>query len=148
QEALLLGATPLGVVLSSNKTNILVMSGNHMAHPLLISLTNIDACLHSKSSAHAYILLTLLPIAKFTHRTTCVHSLLQNQPMHQAFNVILLPLKTAASVGVMMSNPRGNLCYCFTLLAVWIADMPEEGLLAGTDMKVSPITIATSKEFG
>ncbi|KAI6038075.1 hypothetical protein EDC04DRAFT_2604354 [Pisolithus marmoratus] len=74
--------------------------------------------------------------------------LLQDQFVHQALNVVLLPLKTAASVGVMMSNLRGNLHYCFTPLAVWIADMPEEGLLAGTAMKVSPITIATSKEFG
>ncbi|KAI6100764.1 hypothetical protein EDD16DRAFT_1717073 [Pisolithus croceorrhizus] len=148
QEALPLGATLLGVVLSDDKTNISVMSGNHMAHPLLISLTNINACLHSKSSMHAYILLTLLPIAKFTHRTTHVCSLLQDQLMHQALNIILSPLKTAASVGVMMSNLRGNLCYCFTLLAVWIADTPEEGLLAGTAMKVSPVTTTTSKEFG
>ncbi|KAI6107691.1 hypothetical protein EDD17DRAFT_1482275 [Pisolithus thermaeus] len=148
QEALPLGATLLGVVLSDDKTNISVMSGNHMAHPLLISLTNINACLHSKSSMHAYILLTLLPIAKFTHRTTHVCSLLQDQLMHQALNIILSPLKTAASVGVMMSDLRGNLCYCFTLLAVWIADTPEEGLLAGTAMKVSPVTTATSKEFG
>ncbi|KAI6095337.1 hypothetical protein F5141DRAFT_1013486 [Pisolithus sp. B1] len=148
QEVLLPGATLLGVVLSDDKTNISVMSGNCMAHPLLISLTNIDACLRSKSSMHAYILLTLLPIAKFTHGTTHIHSLLQDQLMHQAINVVLSPLKTATSVGVMMSDPRGNLCYCFTPLAAWIADMPEEGLLAGTAMKVSPVTTATSKEFG
>ncbi|KAI6039186.1 hypothetical protein EDC04DRAFT_2568824 [Pisolithus marmoratus] len=47
-----------------------------------------------------------------------------------------------------MSDPKGNLHYCFTPLAAWIADMPEEGLLAGTAMKVSPVTTATSKEFG
>ncbi|KAI6005577.1 hypothetical protein EDD15DRAFT_2191043 [Pisolithus albus] len=37
------GATLLGVVLSSDKTNISVMTGNRMAHPLLLSLANIDA---------------------------------------------------------------------------------------------------------
>ncbi|KAI6039185.1 hypothetical protein EDC04DRAFT_2517054, partial [Pisolithus marmoratus] len=100
QEALPPSATLLGVVLSSDKTNISVMSGNCMAHPLLISLTNINACLHSKSSAHAYLLLTLLPITKFTHKTTCVHSLLQDQLVHQALNIVLSPLKTATSVGV------------------------------------------------
>ncbi|KAI6043346.1 hypothetical protein EDC04DRAFT_2600224 [Pisolithus marmoratus] len=101
-----------------------------------------------KSSTHAYLLLTLLPIAKFTHKTTHVHSLLQDQLVHQALNVILSPLKTATCVGVMMSNPKGNLHYCFTPLAVWIADMPEESLLAGTAMEVSPVTTTTSKEFG
>ncbi|KAF8836973.1 hypothetical protein BDN67DRAFT_881692, partial [Paxillus ammoniavirescens] len=43
QNALPPGATTLGVVLSSDKTNISVMSSNRMAHPLLISLANIDA---------------------------------------------------------------------------------------------------------
>jgi len=119
-----------------------------MAHPLLISPANINACLHSKSSAHAYLLLSLLPITKFTHKTTHICSLLQDQLMHQAFNIVLLPLKTAASMGIMMSDLRGNLCYCFTPLAVWIADTPEESLLAGTATKVSPVTTATSKEFG
>ena len=57
QEALPQGATLLGVVLSDDKTNISVMSGNRMAHPLLISLANIDAHLRSKASAHAYLLL-------------------------------------------------------------------------------------------
>ncbi|KAI6011058.1 hypothetical protein EDC04DRAFT_2580778, partial [Pisolithus marmoratus] len=76
QEALPPGITLLGVVLSSDKTNISVMSGNHMAHLLLISLTNINMHIHSKSSLHAYLLLALLPIAKFTQKNTHIHSLL------------------------------------------------------------------------
>ncbi|KIK80760.1 hypothetical protein PAXRUDRAFT_157832 [Paxillus rubicundulus Ve08.2h10] len=42
QNALPPSATTLGVVLSSDRTNISVMSGNRMAHPFLISLANID----------------------------------------------------------------------------------------------------------
>lgn len=133
QEALPPGTTLLGVVLSSDKTNISVMSSNCMAHPVLISLTNIDTCIHSKTSLHAYLFLSLLPIAKFIHKL-----------VHQALNIILSPLKTVVSVGIMMSNPQGNLCYCFTPLAAWIADTPEESLLSGT----SPKTTATSKDFG
>ncbi|KAI6011057.1 hypothetical protein EDC04DRAFT_2905737 [Pisolithus marmoratus] len=47
-----------------------------------------------------------------------------------------------------MSDPSGNLHYCFTPLAAWIADTPEESLLAGTSMKASPITTTTAQEFG
>ncbi|KAI6037289.1 hypothetical protein PISMIDRAFT_105549 [Pisolithus microcarpus 441] len=148
QEVLLLGATLLGVVLSSDKTNISVMSSNHMAHPLLIRLTNINMHIHSKTSLHAYLLLALLPIAKFTQKNTHVHSLLQDQLMHQALNIVLSPLKTAVSVGIMMSDPSGNLHYCFMPLAAWITDTPEESLLAGTSMKASPVTTATAQEFG
>ncbi|KAF8547407.1 hypothetical protein OG21DRAFT_1424890 [Imleria badia] len=148
QEALPSGATLLGVVLSSDKTNISVMSGNQVAHPVLISLANIDARIRSKTSLHAYLLLTLLPIAKFAHKTTRIHSLLQDRLVHQALNIVLSPLKVAAQVGVMMSDSVGNLRYCFTPLVSWIADMPEESLLAATDPKVSPVTTAMCKDFG
>ena len=125
------------------------MSGNRMAYPLLISLANIDASIWSKASIHAYLLLALLPTTKFLHKHTRVHGLLQDQLVHQALNIVLSPLKTAAAVGIMMSDPRGNLCYCFTPIAAWIANMPEESLLpAGTSTKVSPVTTATATEFG
>ena len=47
-----------------------------------------------------------------------------------------------------MSNPVGNLCYCFTPLAAWIADTPEESLLVATGLKSSPVTTVASKNFG
>ncbi|KAJ3847453.1 hypothetical protein EV368DRAFT_28879, partial [Lentinula lateritia] len=37
------GATLLGVVLSSDKTTVSVITGNRVAHPLFISLANIDS---------------------------------------------------------------------------------------------------------
>ncbi|KIJ10412.1 hypothetical protein PAXINDRAFT_27957, partial [Paxillus involutus ATCC 200175] len=129
QNALPPGATTLGVVLSSDKTNISIMSSNHMAHPLLISLANIDASIQSKTSLHAYLLLALLPIAKFTHKTT------RDWLVHQALNIMLAPLKTAAAVGIMMSDPVGNLRYCYTPLVSYITDTPEESLLAATGTK-------------
>ena len=90
------GTTLLGVVLSSDKMNISVMSSNHIAHPVVISLTNIDARIRSKMSLHAYLLLKLLPVAKFAHKTTHVHGLLQDCLVHQALNIVLVPLKVAA----------------------------------------------------
>ena len=118
-----------------------------MAHPVLISLANIDVSICSKTSLHGYLLLALLPITKFLHKNTHVHSLLQDRLTHQVLNKLLSPLKIAAAVGVMMSDPVGNLRYCFTPLASWIADTPEESLLAATSPKTSPVTTATSKEF-
>ena len=82
QEALPPGTTLLGVVLSSDKTNISVMSGNRMAYLLLISLTNINASIRSKASMHAYLLLALLPTTKFLHKHTHVRGLLQDRLVH------------------------------------------------------------------
>ena len=47
-----------------------------------------------------------------------------------------------------MNDPVGNLRYCYTPLASWIADTPEESLLAATGPKASPVTTATVKSFG
>lgn len=124
------------------------MSGNHVAHPVLISLANINTSICSKTTLHTYLLLALLPIAKFTHKTTRVRSLLQDQLVHEALNIVLSPLKMAVSVGVMMSDPVGNLHYCFTPIALWIVDMPEECLLVAIGPKASLITTATSNNFG
>ena len=41
-----------------------------MVHPLLLSLTNIDANIHSKGSLHAHVLLALLPVVSFIHQKT------------------------------------------------------------------------------
>ncbi|KIM55809.1 hypothetical protein SCLCIDRAFT_30071 [Scleroderma citrinum Foug A] len=131
QNQILNGASLLGVVLSSDKTNISVMSGNRMAHPLLLSIANIDADVRSKRSLHAHILLALLPIASFIHKTTRVRSLLSDHLVHEGLNFVLKPLKVAAAVGIMMSDPIGNLHYCFTPLIAYIADTPEQCLLAG-----------------
>ena len=124
------------------------MSGNRMAYPLLISLMNIDLVIHSKISLHSYFLLVLLPIAKFTHKQSHIHSLLQDQLTHATLNKVLEPLKMAACVGYMMSDPVRNLCYCYTPLAGYIVDTPEQTLLACMGPKASPFTTATSKRFG
>ena len=47
-----------------------------------------------------------------------------------------------------MSDPVGNLWYCYTPLAAYIVDTPELSLLACTSPKASPFTTATHKQFG
>jgi len=148
KDQILNGATLLGVILSSDKTNISVMTGNRMAHLLLISLANIDPDIHSKGSLHVHVLLALLPITSFLHLKTRIHSLLSNHLIHESLDFVLKPLKSATSIGIMMSDPIGSLCYCFTPLVAYIADTPEQTLLACVSPKASPISTATHKEFG
>jgi len=142
------GATLLGVILLSDKTNISVMTGNtRMVHPLLISLTNIDPDICSKGSLHLHVLLALLSIASFLHPKTHICSLLSDRLIHESLDFVLKPLKSAASIGIMMSDPIGSLHYCFTPLIVYIAHTPEQTLLACVSPKASPISTAMHKEF-
>ncbi|KIM51816.1 hypothetical protein SCLCIDRAFT_142487, partial [Scleroderma citrinum Foug A] len=131
------GATLLGIILSSDKTNISVMSGNHMAHPLLLSLANIDTDICSKSSFHSF-LLALLPVPSFIHNKSRVWGLLSNHLIHQCLDFVLKPLKIAAAIRVMMSDPIGNLRHCYTPLVTYIANMPKQNLVACTSPKSPP----------
>lgn len=142
------GAALLGVVLSSDKTNISVMTGNRMAHPLLLSLANISSDIRSKGSLHAHLLLALLPVPSFIHKKSRVRSLLSDRLFHHCLDLVLAPLKIAATIGIIMSDPLGNLRYFYTPLVGYIADTPEQCLLSCTSPRSSPMSIATYKQFG
>ncbi|KAI6029189.1 hypothetical protein BKA83DRAFT_4489153 [Pisolithus microcarpus] len=47
-----------------------------------------------------------------------------------------------------MSDPAGNLRHCFTPLAAYIVDTPEACMLACIHGKMSPVTMASHKDFG
>ncbi|KAJ3818244.1 hypothetical protein F5880DRAFT_1491700 [Lentinula raphanica] len=99
------GHTLIGTILSSDKTTISVMTGNRCAHPLLISIANIDCEYLSKASHHLFQLLALLPIPTFTHRSREIRGVLDNRMFHRCLDIVLQPLKTAAAIGVMMADP-------------------------------------------
>jgi hypothetical protein len=113
------------VILSSDKTNISAMSGGHAAHPLPISLANIDSTFWSKAANCLFLLLALLPIPKFTATDQKVWGVLEAHMLHACLDFVTQLLKKAAEIGVM-SDPVGSLRYCFTPLAAYIANTPKQ----------------------
>ena len=67
---------------------------------------------------------------------------------HQCLDIVLAPLKAAAQLGVMLSDPLGNLRWCFTPLASFIVDTPEAQLISCVGGKTSPFTMANYQQFG
>jgi len=124
------------------------MTGNRMAHPLLISLANIRMDVRTKYSNNAFILCALLPVAQFIHKKSRMRGLLNDRLLHYSLDVVLEPLKIAARIGIMMSDPLGSRRFCFTPLAAYIADTQEAVILACVGGKTSPLTMATYKQFG
>ena len=140
------GATLLGTLISSDKTNISAMTGDRVAHPLLISLTDIIMDFWTKASNHAFILLVILPVSKFLHKNKKIWGVLENHLIHECIDFIIKPLKKAAEIGIMMSDPLGWRQYCLTPLA--IVDTPEALMYAGVSKSASPVTMAIYKQFG
>ncbi|KAJ7911544.1 hypothetical protein B0H13DRAFT_2328201 [Mycena leptocephala] len=142
------GATLLGTILSSDKTQLSTMTGNRQAHPLLISLADIDMDFRMKASHHAFLLLALCPIPKFIEKDPEIRGVLESRIFHAVLDFVLRPLKTAARVGVMMNDPLGWRRFCFTPLAAHIVDTPESAMIAGVAGKTSSVTTASYKNFG
>ncbi|KAG2344597.1 hypothetical protein BDR05DRAFT_998986 [Suillus weaverae] len=53
-----------------------------------------------------------------------------------------------AEIGIMMSDPIGNVRHCYMLLAAYIIDTPEACMLACVHGKTSPFMMASYLEFG
>jgi hypothetical protein len=102
----------------------------------------------NKASFHAFLLLALIPIPQFMHDKTRICSVLEARMFHQCFDLVLEPLKIAARIGRMMSDPLGNLHYCFTPLASFIADTPEAALVACVLGLTSPVSLVKYDGFG
>ncbi|KAG1848322.1 hypothetical protein DFJ58DRAFT_842964 [Suillus subalutaceus] len=133
------GATVLGAVLSSNKTNITTMTGARITHPLLLGLANICMCTHTKLSSKAFLLMALLPIPKYLHPNQCMRGMLEDCLIHQCLSIVLKPLMKVAEVGIMMSDPVGNAQHCFTPLTAFIVDTPEAAMLAFFGIPLVPV---------
>ncbi|KAG1884410.1 hypothetical protein F4604DRAFT_1919614 [Suillus subluteus] len=126
------------------QTKVSSLSSNHYAHLLLISLANIDSEIRGKGSLEAYIPLALFPIAKFIHRNQRMRGVLADWLLHQCIGIVIEPLKQAAHLGILMSDPAGFSRYCCMPLVVYVADTPKELVIACITMNASPVTMSTS----
>ncbi|KAG1854544.1 hypothetical protein F4604DRAFT_1591235 [Suillus subluteus] len=73
---------------------------------------------------------------------------LADRLLHQCIDLVVEPLKQAAHLGIMMSDPQGFSRYCFTPLVAYVVDTPEELVIACATMNSLPVTMATRKDFG
>ncbi|KAJ7582632.1 hypothetical protein C8J56DRAFT_894479 [Mycena floridula] len=71
QSRLPAGATLLGIILSSDKMNISVLTGDRVAHPLLLGLANIDMALLGKDTPEASLIACVS--GKTSHVTLASH---------------------------------------------------------------------------
>ncbi|KAG0705579.1 hypothetical protein DFH29DRAFT_980830 [Suillus ampliporus] len=96
QDQLPQGATILGTVLSSDKTNVTTMTGARVAHPLLLGLANIRMRTHTKLSS------------KYLHPNQRMRGMLEDRLIHECLSIVLQPLMKAAELGIMMSDPLAS----------------------------------------
>lgn len=124
------------------------MTGDRVAHPVLLSLANIRMDVRMKTSSHAFVLTALLLCPKFLAKDRPICGVLESRVVHLCVDVITQPLKLAARAGRMMADPLGYSRFCSTALASYIVNTPEASLVACVAGKTSHLTMANYRTFG
>ncbi|KAJ3991393.1 hypothetical protein F5050DRAFT_1812611 [Lentinula boryana] len=76
--------------------------------------------------------------------------MLVNRLFHRSVDIVLRPLKIAAAIGHLLTDPVGQVRCCHTPCAAWIVDTPKASLIScvGGSGKTSPYTTAIYKDYG
>ena len=123
------------------------MTGGLEMYPAYLSLANIVSDVRMKASNHAWMCFCFIPVAKFEVHTS-YQSILSARLWHRCMDKAFASCKVAATEGHDMADPCGSLRRSFPILASWIADLPEQHLIAAVANSTSPLSHAVTNQFG
>jgi hypothetical protein len=124
------GGTLVPIVISSDKTQLTAFSGNKSAWPVYLTISNINKSMRHKISLHSSILIGYLPVKKLECYSEGNRSIQLYRLFHYCMSTILKPLIAAGRNGVFMDCADRFICHCFPILASYVADNPEQTLIA------------------
>ena len=117
-------------MIGSDKTNLTRFSGDKMAWPVYITVGNINKETRRKPSENAVVLLGYLPVTKLEAFLASERSEIQHQLFHNGVRTLLEPLIKAGRDGINTLCSDGEIRLVFPILAAYIADHPEQCLVA------------------
>ncbi|KAF8593917.1 hypothetical protein BDV93DRAFT_565982 [Ceratobasidium sp. AG-I] len=131
QKLLPYGATLVPLIFSSNKTTLMNAPGDKKAWPVYLTIGNIPKATRRHVSSRATVLVGYLPVSKYK---CCTAGDARQQAEHWLFHTwfkkILGSLGNEGREGVEVKCSDGWVRRCFPILGAYVADHPEQCLIA------------------
>lgn len=147
QAQLPIGSTIIPIILASDKTPVTRQTGGLEMHPVFLTIGNIQSDIRMQATSHAWRCIAFIPSPEFNIHAD-FRTILLARVFHWSLDVVTASLKVAAKDGTGLVDPCGNLRNCYTPLVAYIADLPEQQLIAGVSKNASPVTMAELSQFG
>ncbi|KAF7303335.1 hypothetical protein MIND_00561200 [Mycena indigotica] len=143
-----IGATICPLIIASDSTQLTRFSGDQKAWAVYLGSGNSDADIRSKASSGATVLLGYIPVAKMEMFAKERRSEIIHQLFHDCMATVLQPLKDAGLDGVAVECYDGFVRMIHAILAAYIADYPEQCLVACVRENSCPICLVNPRQRG
>ncbi|KIJ53564.1 hypothetical protein M422DRAFT_155105 [Sphaerobolus stellatus SS14] len=124
------GSTIVPVIVASDVTKPSQFGGDKTAWPVYLTIGNVDKAIRQKLNFRATVLLGYIPVSKLDCFPEEERSAEKCCLFHFALNKLLSPLKEAGVQGVEMTCADGYVRRIHPILSAYIADFPEQYLVA------------------
>jgi hypothetical protein len=124
QDQLSPGTTIVPVILASDKTHLINISGDKHAWPLYFTVGNIQNNFRCAPTKHTSMFVALIPSLPNGDKDT-------EEAWHSAVGTVLSPRRNLDITGPGLKHDcaEGLFTQCYLLLAFWVRDYPEQVLV-------------------